>query len=117
MMGFTAFNPSYAARSIRRRDVLAAALPFWLFGGTNAMAAGAMITRPIPSSGEAMPVIGLGTSQVFDVGADAAARGPLHAVLQAFVAAGARIIDTPPMYGPAQAVTRHPAAHPAPPPP
>ena len=30
----------------------------------------AMITRPIPSSGEAMPVIGLGTWQVFDVGAD-----------------------------------------------
>ena len=33
-----------------------------------------MIARPIPSTGEAMPVIGLGTWQVFDVGAGEAAR-------------------------------------------
>ncbi len=69
------------------------------------MAASAMITRPIPSSGEAMPVIGLGTSQVFDVGADERARQPLRAVLQAFVDAGGKIIDTSPMYGRAEAVT------------
>src|SRR5216684_9390061 len=105
MMGFTAFNPSYKPSTMRRRDVLAAAIPFCLFGGTNAMAAGAMITRPIPSTGEAMPVVGLGTSQVFDVGADERARGPLRAVLQAFVASGGRIIDTSPMYGRAEAVT------------
>src|SRR5712691_449812 len=90
---------------LHRRDVLTAALPFCLFGGTSVMAAGAMITRPIPSSGEAMPVVGLGTSQVFDVGADERARGPLRTVLQAFVAAGGRIIDTSPMYGRAEAVT------------
>ena len=53
------------------------------------MAAAAMITRPIPSSGEAMPVIGLGTWQVFDIGADAAARQQPRAVLQAWpMAAG-----------------------------
>jgi len=69
------------------------------------MAASAMITRPIPSSGEAMPVIGLGTSQVFDVGADERARQPLRAVLQAFVDAGGKSIDTSPMYGRAEAVT------------
>lgn len=69
------------------------------------MAAPAMIARPIPSSGEAMPVVGLGTSQVFDVGADARARQPLRAVLQAFVDAGGRMIDTSPMYGRAEAVT------------
>jgi diketogulonate reductase-like aldo/keto reductase len=69
------------------------------------MAAPAMITRPIPSSGEAMPVIGLGTSQVFDVGADERERQPLRAVLRAFVDAGGRIIDTSPMYGRAEAVT------------
>jgi diketogulonate reductase-like aldo/keto reductase len=66
------------------------------------MAAAAMLTRPIPSSGEAMPAIGLGTSQVFDVGADARAREPLGAVLRAFVDAGGRIIDTSPMYGRAE---------------
>ncbi len=69
------------------------------------MAAPAMITRPIPSSGEAMPVVGLGTSQVFDVGADAAARQPLREVLRLFLEAGGRIIDTSPMYGRAEVVT------------
>ena len=69
------------------------------------MAAPVMIIRPIPSSGEKLPVIGLGTSQVFDVGADERARQPQRAVLQAFVDAGGRIIDTSPMYGRAEAVT------------
>jgi len=69
------------------------------------MAAPAMLTRPIPSSGEAMPVIGLGTSQVFDVGADAAARQPLREVLRLMLEAGGKIIDTSPMYGRAEAVT------------
>jgi diketogulonate reductase-like aldo/keto reductase len=64
-----------------------------------------MLTRPIPSSGEAMPVIGLGTSQVFDVGADAAARQPLAEVLRLWLGAGGRIIDTSPMYGRAEGVT------------
>jgi diketogulonate reductase-like aldo/keto reductase len=69
------------------------------------VAAPVMITRPIPSSGEAMPVIGLGTSQVFDVGNDERSRQPLRAVLQASADAGGRIIDTSPMYGRAEAVT------------
>jgi hypothetical protein len=38
------------------------------------MAEPPMLTRPIPSTGEAMPVIGLGTWPVFDVGADETAR-------------------------------------------
>jgi len=92
---------------MRRREILfgVAALAPPLLRSTIAMAAPAMITRPIPSSGEAMPVIGLGTSQVFDVGADERARQPLRTVLQAFVEAGGKIIDTSPMYGNAEAVT------------
>ena len=70
----------------------------------NAMAAPAMITRPIPSSGEAMPVIGLGTWQAFDVGNNAAAHMPLKEVLTRFTGAGARLIDTSPMYGSAETV-------------
>jgi len=69
------------------------------------MAAPAMMTRPIPSTGEAMPVIGLGTWQVFDVGADSAARTPLRQVLQTLVDAGGKMIDSSPMYGRAEAVT------------
>jgi len=75
-----------------------------LFVGTNAMAASGMITRPIPSTGEAMPVIGLGTWQAFDVGDNAAARAPLRDVLRALVDAGGRMIDSSPMYGSAESV-------------
>src|SRR5262249_49913099 len=71
---------------------------------TKAMAASAMITRSIPSSGEAMPVIGLGTWQAFDAGENAAARAPLTDVLCAFSDAGARMVDTSPMYGSTETV-------------
>jgi diketogulonate reductase-like aldo/keto reductase len=71
----------------------------------QAMAAETMITRPIPSSGEAMPVIGLGTWQVFDAGADETARQPLRAVLRELTDAGGRMIDSSPMYGRAEEVT------------
>jgi diketogulonate reductase-like aldo/keto reductase len=63
-----------------------------------------MLSRPIPSSGETMPVVGLGTWPVFDVGADPAARQPLRAVVQQLIDAGGRMIDTSPMYGRAEAV-------------
>ena len=63
-----------------------------------------LIARKIPSSGEELPVIGLGTSRTFDVGDSAAERGPLREVLGAFFASGARLIDTSPMYGSAESV-------------
>ena len=69
------------------------------------MAAAAMITRQIPSTGEAMPVIGLGTWQVFDVGSGDPARPKLAEVLRLLVEAGGRMIDTSPMYGRAEAAT------------
>jgi diketogulonate reductase-like aldo/keto reductase len=99
---------------MRRRDVLAAirgALGAALSGSTRVIAAGAetmpkiMITRPIPSSGEAMPVIGLGTWQVFDVGPGDPARRKLADVLRMLTDAGGRMIDTSPMYGRAEAAT------------
>jgi diketogulonate reductase-like aldo/keto reductase len=103
-------TPEFAAS---RRDLmqgLACAGFVSLFARTNAMAAETMaaetmIARPIPSSGEAMPVIGLGTWNVFDVGGDTAARAPLKQVLQELVDAGGRMIDTSPMYGRAESVT------------
>jgi aryl-alcohol dehydrogenase-like predicted oxidoreductase len=64
-----------------------------------------MLTRPIPSSGEELPVIGLGTWQTFDVASSAATRAPLLEVLRRFFAAGARVIDSSPMYGKAEQVT------------
>lgn len=69
-----------------------------------APAADAPLERKIPSSGEAIPLIGLGTSGPFEVGTSAAARAPLAEVLAAFFAAGARLIDTSPMYSSAERV-------------
>ena len=66
--------------------------------------AAALLTRRIAASGEELPVIGLGTSGPFEVGAAAAARAPLTQVLQGFFAAGARLIDTSPMYSTAEGV-------------
>lgn len=63
-----------------------------------------MHTRQIPSSGEALPVVGLGTWQTFDAGGDRAARGPLREVLQALYASGGRLVDSSPMYGSSESV-------------
>jgi diketogulonate reductase-like aldo/keto reductase len=59
----------------------------------------AMLMRAIPSSGEKLPVIGLGTWQTFDVGETAAETNPLQEVLALFVKLGGRVIDSSPMYG------------------
>jgi diketogulonate reductase-like aldo/keto reductase len=64
-----------------------------------------MLTRLIPSTGEMMPVIGLGTWRAFDVGTDETTRLPLREVLQILLDGGGRIIDSSPMYGRAEAVT------------
>jgi aryl-alcohol dehydrogenase-like predicted oxidoreductase len=63
-----------------------------------------MLTRKIPSSGEALPAVGLGTWRTFDVGEGDAERAPLREVLRRFFAAGARAIDSSPMYGSAESV-------------
>jgi diketogulonate reductase-like aldo/keto reductase len=62
------------------------------------------LMRPIPSTGESVPAIGLGTWQTFDVGASAHERAPLEDVLRTFVAAGGTLIDSSPMYGRAEEV-------------
>ena len=64
----------------------------------------AMLKRTIPSSGEEIPVIGMGSSNTFDVGTAATDLDPLRGVLKALVAGGATVVDTSPMYGRAEAV-------------
>lgn len=61
-------------------------------------------TRAIPSSGERIPVIGLGTWRTFNVGEDAAARANCAEVMRRFLEGGGRMIDSSPMYGSAQSV-------------
>ncbi|MCC6071143.1 aldo/keto reductase [Massilia sp. GCM10020059] len=70
----------------------------------RATAPAPLLTHRIPSSGEAMPVIGLGSWITFNVGNDAAARAECAAVMRQFFAAGGRMIDSSPMYGSAQDV-------------
>jgi len=94
---------------MNRRELLA--------GGVNLMATAALssragaanpsdapLMRKIPSSGEELALIGLGTSRTFEVGESAAERAPLREVLQGFFASGARLIDTSPMYSTAERV-------------
>src|SRR5262249_1753729 len=54
--------------------------------------------RPIPSSGERIPAIGLGTWLTFDV-TDPSARRVRGEILRAFFDAGGRLVDSSPMYG------------------
>jgi diketogulonate reductase-like aldo/keto reductase len=62
-------------------------------------ASAAMIQRPIPASGELLPVIGLGTYQSFDIGTSAAERDPVKDVLRLFAQHGGKLVDSSPMYG------------------
>lgn len=58
-----------------------------------------IITRPIPSTGERIPAIGMGSWQTFDV-EDIA---PVLPVMQRFLALGGRVVDSSPMYGRSEA--------------
>jgi diketogulonate reductase-like aldo/keto reductase len=60
-----------------------------------------IMTKRIPSTGEALPIIGVGTWQTFDVGNDPSARAPLREVLKLL---NRNLIDSSPMYGSSEAV-------------
>ncbi len=57
------------------------------------------MTTRTTSSGEKIPVVGLGTWQTFDVGSNSEALSPLREVLKTLVAQGGKVIDSSPMYG------------------
>lgn len=65
------------------------------------------LTKPIHSTGEPLPVVGMGTWITFNVGDDPAALADRVEVLRAFFAAGGGMIDSSPMYGSAEAVVGH----------
>jgi diketogulonate reductase-like aldo/keto reductase len=90
-----------------RRDAIlrlaagSAAAPFL---GAQALGQERMQTRPIPSSGEALPVVGVGTWRTFDVGTSVPERAPLRQVLSILFEAGGSVIDSSPMYGASEGV-------------
>ena len=94
--------------NLTRRQFLAASAATFIASNGNAQnpdgLPGVMLSRPIPSSGEKLPVIGLGTLQAFDVGNTPEERTALAGVLNALASRGGRLVDTSPRYGRAEAV-------------
>lgn len=70
-------------------------------------AKGGVLAKQIPSSGEAIPVIGMGTWQTFNVGNDPKLRADRTQVLKTFFELGGGLVDSSPMYGSSQAVLGH----------
>lgn len=91
---------------MRRRDLLLNLVPALAAAGARAQGAAATrpLTRPIPSSGQELPLIGLGSWITFNVGNDPPARAQCAEVMRNFFAAGGRLIDSSPMYGSSQGV-------------
>lgn len=88
-------------RSMLAGLLAAAATPLWTPRISQAQS-GSLLTREIPSRGEAMPLIGLGTWITFNVGNDPQLLNECAAVMAAFFEAGGRMIDSSPMYGSSQ---------------
>jgi aryl-alcohol dehydrogenase-like predicted oxidoreductase len=78
-----------------RRDILKAAVMLAAPGGN-------IVQKKIPSSGEQIPVIGIGTARRYDVPPDAPNRGELKEVLTRFGEMGGKVVDTAPGYGMAE---------------
>jgi aryl-alcohol dehydrogenase-like predicted oxidoreductase len=92
-----------AMRMTRRQFAMLPAAAAALAPPVLAQTATPLITRAIPSSGEQLPAVGLGTASVFDT-ADATTRQKAAAVVQALFANGGRLIDTASSYGDAEIV-------------
>jgi aryl-alcohol dehydrogenase-like predicted oxidoreductase len=96
------WQPGHLSRRAMLEAGLAASAA-WLAGGAAAQTQLPLITRPIPHSGEQLPVVGLGTAVSFP-SADESKRQTLKGVIDALVAGGGKLIDTASTYGNAEAV-------------
>ncbi len=98
MQGETAVSRRMVLGALAASAAAAALRPF------EALAQARSLTRPIPSTGERLPVVGLGSWITFNVGDDPELRDECAEVMRAYFAAGGRLIDSSPMYGSSQAV-------------
>jgi len=93
---------------VSRRALLATAAlaPVTLSPGAlrAARADTALIRRPIPSSGEMLPALGIGTSRRYEVEPTPEAVKPLREAVETFLRLGGSVIDTAPSYGTAEDV-------------
>lgn len=92
-----ALAPVHRLAALTSREVVAGSV-------TERDAAPALITRAIPSTGERLPVIGIGTARRYDV-TTPEDKAPLLETLREFPKLGGKVIDTAPSYGQAEAVT------------
>ncbi|MEP6764850.1 MAG: aldo/keto reductase [Gemmatimonadaceae bacterium] len=99
-------------RGLTRRAVLKTSVGIGLAAALNPLSAwadalaqpSAMLMRAIPSSGEKIPVIGVGTARRYENAASAEDRAPLREVLRRLPEIGGKLIDTAPAYGIAETV-------------
>jgi len=89
----------WTKRDTIRAGIAIAASPVLTFAEETAM-----LTRPVPTSGEMLPVIGLGTYNVFDVESSEDELAPRQAIIDLMIEKGARLIDSSPMYNRAEKV-------------
>ena len=88
-----------------RRDLLAAATAAAALPGATAFAQpAALLRRPIPSSGEMIPVIGLGSARRYEEAKTEAEIAPLRDTFRRFHELGGTVVDTAPSYGDAEAI-------------
>ena len=97
------------AQDLSRRQLLKLAAGAMLLGTLTSKGimadTNSLVLRAIPSSGERIPVIGLGTARTFDVSPDdKEAMSKLRQVLDHFYQGGGRVVDSSPMYGQAETV-------------
>ena len=85
-------------KSWNRREFIAAGAAFGALPGVTFGRSSAMMTKPIPASGEQLPVIGLGTYNVFDVESTAEEIATRKAIVDRLTGAGGSLLDTSPMY-------------------
>lgn len=103
-MSFNNAAPNMSDRPIISRRTMLGILAAPLIRSATQTHAPTIISKPIPSSGEALPVVGLGSWITFNVGKDRDARNNCTEVMRNFFALGGRMIDSSPMYGSAQEV-------------
>jgi aryl-alcohol dehydrogenase-like predicted oxidoreductase len=95
------------SRELTRRSLLAGLASTGAASVLRSLAPAAKaapVTKPIPSSGEKVPAVGIGSWITFNVGDDRAARDSCSEVLRSFFQEGGRLIDSSPMYGSSQEV-------------
>lgn len=95
----------FTRRSVLQGLALAASLP--AMGHSSRAQGTAALPKTIPSSGEEIPAIGLGTWITFNVGDDPVLMDECAAVMAAFFEGGGRMIDSSPMYGSSQPTIGH----------